>query len=59
MPAQSQISSGDSSMSKDKRDLLDVLKGELEFVEKGGYRRCLASTIYVSGFTHLFEFQFQ
>jgi hypothetical protein len=25
-------------MSKDKRDLLDVLKGELEFVEKGGYR---------------------
>jgi hypothetical protein len=38
MPAQSQISSGDSSMSKDKRDLLDVLKGELEFVDKGGYR---------------------
>ena len=25
-------------MTKDKRDLLDVLKAELEFVEKGGYR---------------------
>jgi hypothetical protein len=25
-------------MSKDKRNLLDVLKKELEFVEKGGYR---------------------
>lgn len=25
-------------MSKDKRDLLDVLKAELEFVEMGGYR---------------------
>jgi hypothetical protein len=25
-------------MRKDKRDLLDVLKQELEFVEKGGYR---------------------
>ena len=25
-------------MMKDKRDLLDVLKAELEFVERGGYR---------------------
>ena len=25
-------------MTKDKRDLLDVLKAELEFVENGGYR---------------------
>jgi len=25
-------------MTKDKRDLLDVLKAELEFLEKGGYR---------------------
>jgi hypothetical protein len=25
-------------MMKDKQDLLDVLKAELEFVEKGGYR---------------------
>jgi hypothetical protein len=25
-------------MSKDKRDLLEVLKAELEFLEKGGYR---------------------
>jgi hypothetical protein len=37
--AQSQISIGDASMSKDKRRLLDVLRHELEFVEKGGYRR--------------------
>jgi hypothetical protein len=38
MFGQSQISSGDASMSKDKRPLLDVLRRELEFVEKGGYR---------------------
>ena len=25
-------------MTKDKRDLLDVLKAELQFLEKGGYR---------------------
>ncbi|MGB8476546.1 MAG: hypothetical protein WCE61_20890 [Candidatus Acidiferrum sp.] len=28
-----------SPPSKDKRDLLDVLKAELQFVERGGYRR--------------------
>ena len=26
-------------MTKDKRDLLDVLKAELQFVQKGGYRQ--------------------
>jgi hypothetical protein len=29
---------GSSAMTNDKRDLLDVLKAELEFLEKGGYR---------------------
>src|SRR5271169_911939 len=29
---------GGRLMTKDKRDLLDVLKAELEFLEKGGYR---------------------
>jgi hypothetical protein len=26
-------------MGRDRRDLLDVLRGELEFIERGGYRR--------------------
>ena len=29
---------GVSTMAKDKRDLLDLLKAELLFLEKGGYR---------------------
>jgi hypothetical protein len=38
MPNQSQIGTGDDAMNKDKRDLVDVLKRELQFVEKGGYQ---------------------
>ena len=46
-------------MRNQPHDLLDVLKKELEFVEKGGYKNPesrLASAIYASGFTILFEF---
>jgi hypothetical protein len=42
-------------MTNDKRDLLDVLKTELEFLTKGGYRH-MASTVHVSGLTDLFKF---
>ena len=30
-------------MAKDDRDILDILKGELDFIEKGGYGRSVST----------------
>jgi hypothetical protein len=32
-------------MAKDERDILEILKGELNFIEKGGYGRSVPDTI--------------
>ena len=48
-------------MSKDTRDLLAVLKAELDFVEKGGYshtaRAAWRPAIHLSRFADLFQFR--
>ena len=50
-------------MQKDERDLLEVLKFELEFLEDGGYGRspqnALETSVYLRRLSHLHELRFQ